>query len=155
MSEVTGWQVWAKEGTVPFLNRVIRKVRALAEAYPEARYVQLPGGSCSYYRGTVENGPDSEGCIVGQAIIPEISVLKPEGDIYELFSDYLNLCVFSWDTPIEALAQFDEDEFSSYVDHTNDAIPLLQWLQTVQSYQDGGATWGSAVRQADSDHRSV
>lgn len=47
-------------------STLIKRIRKLAEQYPNATYQPGPTG-CEYYTGHVKNGPITEGCLVGQA----------------------------------------------------------------------------------------
>lgn len=139
----------AREGAVAFLQRIVNKVRNIANAYPDAVYnTDEDTGQCSYYKGFVENGPDQEGCIVGQAMVPEIAVTI-SGDVIEACTDGLNLIY--WQEAIDAGYDAIEGGFpiEEYPDVSDDVAPLLNWLSEVQALQDSGYSWGTAVKQAD------
>lgn len=112
----------------------VAKVRELAATYPDAVYVQViddEGESwCHYDKGVVENGPRREGCIIGQCFPEEVF----ETDTF-LEQDRSGVT-----TLLPALFGF-----AKYTDEMN-------WLRSVQSFQDRGDTWETAVRRADDDH---
>ena len=104
---------------------LITQVRQLATDYPNARYHKAAGSSyCEYADGTVTNGPDHEGCIMGQAArLLEIDLSNwGRVEIHQLLDDE------GWDM------------------HDYNAI---DWLTQVQQIQDGGSTWSDAIVIAD------
>lgn len=121
------------------LNDLQKEVRRLANQYPNAIY-QSPNGfnGCYYNVGIVANGPDTEGCLLGQAIRnlePEIfeAITADSDDIVSL------ICIMNED--------FDNSE-----DEEGD---IEKWLSIVQGQQDGGKTWSEAVKIADLNMEEV
>jgi hypothetical protein len=105
---------------------VVENVRKLARDYPEARYNQLENehGSmtCFYEKGTVDDGPATDGCIVGQA----------------------------WrDSGLEPLVGQETIANELYVRGISQDVELARWLSLVQQYQDDGMAWSRAVEEAD------
>lgn len=101
---------------IPALHATVRQ---LAETYPNARYNRY-GTGCRYSLGTVDDGPDEDGCIVGQAF--RLIGIDP--------------------------AQFDEETPVPPVHRITDE-PSGSWISIVQSRQDIGWTWGQALAEAD------
>ena len=121
------------------VNAVVAEVRRLAEEYPaaiypteESYYVTRPDGQeieveCSYTQGIVKNGPETEGCIIGQAIarvLPEVDLTDLEGD-----------------TPTNK-------GFVALLE-TEVGDPRLRWMKNIQIHQDCGKPWARAVVLAD------
>lgn len=111
---------------------VVERVRALAEAKPDFRYLVPDGESCKYY-------PDPDiglpGCIVGQAL--EALGLDPikveESSVaYDL-------------TYYQGPGRPAERVFGDVPEDDDD----LDWLGIVQRLQDASAPWGVAVATAD------
>ncbi len=111
------------------IKALVREVRELVEEYPNARYSNDTG--CSYTLGEVVNGPQHDGCIIGQAA-------KRLG-IMELFR-YGDGEAIHGETVADILSVrlgIDKDD------------PGLEWLNKVQHEQDLGAPWGQAVDVTD------
>lgn len=116
--------------SLPTAAQVITKVRSLAEAQPNFVYFKPEsdiglGNGCLYVHG---RGTDNErgGCIVGQALM----ALGVEIDV-----------------------KHEANNASSVIRHMGiEHTPSeVTWLDTVQSGQDTGETWESAVCSADSE----
>ncbi len=115
---------------------LVKRVRALADQYPDAVY-QSKGASCSYLAGTVEGGPDTPGCIVGQAAHGYIR------------KDYLAQADIQGDN-VGGLIRYINAVNPHYLDTPRQVSDSDQiWLQVVQSRQDSGDSWGDAIRWAD------
>lgn len=117
-------------------DRLIAKIRELAQKYPNALYKKgWELAVCSYDKGTVVNGPKTCGCIVGQGLrrvsqkrFKETAEKESTSTSYQVLKNILNL-------PI----------------NTNKA----NWIRRVQSNQDFGKTWGQAVKDACEAYPSV
>lgn len=111
------------------LDKLVADVRSLAEGYPNAVY-EKPGDVeiCLYDRGEVDGGPECEGCIIGQAA-------RCQPKAFE--------AVFSgeWGQISEVLERLGIAEPED---------PRVQWLVSVQEYQDDHRPWGYAIKQTDS-----
>lgn len=111
------------------MSSVAGYVRLLAEQYPNAIYRPAKKGeACSNIRGHVENGPQTEGCIVGQAI-------RMSGNCHLISEMYTD----SQYTPVN---MFTKNQF--------DALEV-KFLHLVQFYQDYEETWENAVKLADKE----
>lgn len=113
-----------------FLNELVTKIRELGEKYPFATY-QKPDEctTCRYDIGHVENGPNSCGCIVGQAM-REVSPENYERIASkEISFTYLSRCVLELGPCIQTI-----------------------WIQSVQNAQDAGLSWGAAIKQANENY---
>lgn len=112
------------------LQELVANVRKLAKEYPDAKYRSPDRGGCYYTRGAVVDGPETPGCIVGQAMPSHVMDRLIEvdneggGNIPYVLGDVLDI-------------DYDRGTFL--------------WLDVVQSYQDLGKTWSEAVRGADLD----
>lgn len=102
------------------LAQVKDAVKLLAKQYPDARYQRPTSGVCEYASGTVKNGPDTEGCIVGQAI-------------REVAPEYVDKIRYSKSSAYGLFGYSDNTEY------------VAKWISTVQVNQDVGRTWGEAV----------
>jgi hypothetical protein len=106
-------------------TEIIAEVHRLAEANPKNRYLEA---DCYYTRGACSNG--SSGCIVGQAL----SALGYG----------------------EKLAHLDDERpqgilrVASLLGITGEQ-DQLDWLETVQDWQDRGDTWCDAVARAEAE----
>lgn len=112
---------FTKEETIAIEQEIVK----LCEEYPYGKYIktQGPGPTCMYTKGVVMNGPETQGCVVGQAI----SRVCP---------DKFRYCVVkenSGGNISPAYILFNSDFISS-----------------VQSNQDDGNTWGESLRLAKS-----
>jgi len=103
---------------------LIGEVRALAKEFPKCVYDSSNG--CRYTKGKCENGPDSEGCIIGQAAV------RAGGDLTK-FEDYTTQGI------------------KHILHHCNIVENRKEywWLNEVQKHQDDGTTWEYAVKVAD------
>lgn len=120
-----------------FVALLITVVRGLAAKWPNAVYTRCEG-LCLYDKGKVENGPDFEGCIFGQAfriIGPMIPVdfTKDNWDNY-----YIN------NKDVKAIWKL----LDGYC-YPNTNQSYVDWCSKVQAEQDGGGTWGEGVKAAD------
>ena len=105
------------------------KVRELATTYPSATYL---GEVCSYTRGDVRNGPETLGCIFGQAI----RLLDP--DLLETIGAD---CYYDHEAIDELLARG--------VISPPKEPSLASWASALQDQQDLRVPWGEALRLAD------
>lgn len=112
------------------LNDLQKEVRRLAAEYPNAIYQSLDG--CYYNAGIVANGPDTEGCLLGQAI----RNLDPE-----IFED-----IGMDGDDIASLIQYMDEHFDNSEDKEGN---IENWFSIVQGQQDNGETWSEAVKIAD------
>lgn len=103
------------------VEELIKKVRELAGQYPEAVY-QRYDGQCLYNYGDVLNGPQTKGCLFGQAI----KMLLPNTEL----NHQCSIC---------GLLSLLDVDFRHYG----------TWLTRCQTGQDNGATWSCTVRNAD------
>lgn len=114
------------------LKKIVQEIRKLAEKYPEAEY-DSSGSQCLYTKGRVYGGPKTHGCIVGQAIRrahpEELESLKKQ----------------------DAVGDMDAHRMLGPHCKENEEL-CLDWITEVQNQQDGGASWGGAVRGADEDY---
>ena len=107
---------------------IITVVRKLADDWPDAVYDLGELTACMYDTGSIDNGPDADGCIFGQAgRVLGILDQFPDADaggmgILTVFDDYL-----------EIAASKDE----------------RKWVVAVQNAQDDHQTWRQAVARAD------
>lgn len=106
------------------------EVRRLAEEFPNAIYRNRP---CLYNSGIVENGPETEGCIFGQAL----SILHPEDKES-----------FDRTSCFETINNISELIERLYPDMKEDGR-ACEWFYRVQVAQDTGSTWLNAVKSAD------
>jgi hypothetical protein len=74
------------------LPSLVAKVKELGEKYPDAIYEKLPiemgPQRCSYSKGKVINGPEREGCIIGQALVElgiDLECVKDNNSINNYF----------------------------------------------------------------------
>ena len=106
---------------------IIAKVRELADVYPNAVYDDHGLSSCAYTKGIVRRGPDTEGCIFGQALRSVLEIDNPalEPVDYEAITDVL-------------------DHFHIERDGDQD-----DWMLLVQEHQDRQESWSEAVAIAD------
>ena len=104
-------------------STLINRIRKLADKYPGATYTPIDDESCSYTRGKVENGPEQEGCIVGQAAYGYLRI--------PLDMDRSGVGTLVIDTRVQG----SEEE--------------IAWMSEVQNQQDGGQTWEASVKAAD------
>lgn len=96
----------------------------LGEKYPNAIYQYAEEGQCNYGKGKVANGPDEEGCIIGQAMPEDIRKKVCNMDDYAI-----NIL----------------PEYMDY-EETDVNERLLSQIQCVQDAQDSGKPWGYAVQ---------
>lgn len=107
------------------LSDLKNKVIELGTVYPNAIYAPV---RCEYHMGVVTNGPETEGCLIGQAIrllnptLPEL-IAENGGNFKEILQTY----------PTE----FDTSE--------EDSASIADWLGRVQDVQDNHLTWGEAI----------
>jgi hypothetical protein len=113
------------------LDDIIENVRDLAEQYPDAVYRSGMHGLCSYTSGKAENGPDGEGCLLGQA------------SISSFFEDY-DLSLNERVMVHSVICKLEREGLLK--DVTDQKV---KWLKEVQYYQDRRNTWSEAVRGAD------
>lgn len=104
---------------------LLARVILLAKKYPEAIYQKAEGEyTCRNFIGKVLNGPDEEGCIVGQSLrelgVDETCKLANYGGVTRLVHDRIV---------------------------TSD-LTAEQTLIDIQCYQDNGYTWGRSVKMA-------
>lgn len=110
------------------LQELVANVRKLAKEYPDAKYRSPDGGGCYYTRGTVVDGPEAPGCIVGQALPSHV---------------------------MDRLIEVDNEGSGNIPYVLGDALDtdydrgVFLWLDVVQSHQDLGKTWSEAVREGD------
>ena len=109
------------------LEKIVEEVRALAEKYPNAVYQHVDSW-CHNLKGKVDNGPDCEGCLIGQAVRNAGFMFPP-------------CCERDGARSLMYKLGFDKDH------------SLSRWLGNVQTVQDGGHTWGVAVSVADTQER--
>ena len=134
--------------TLDDMKKWVASVRDGADAYPDAQYLDSDdgyGGECLYFKGVVRNGPDNEGCIIGQFVVP----LWRDDDIDWLHSQENAWGGYGLDAVLDDVDQldirFDTDNNEEY-----EAFTILRdWLVAVQQNQDTGHKWGEAVRKAD------
>lgn len=110
-----------------YAGTLVDRVRVLAAKYPEGLYAVddslADDDECSYTKGIVENGPPTEGCLIGQAARGYIAI-PPEADRHGIVSVLDDLGV-------------------------EGSKPERDWLENVQTSQDGGYRWAEAVATAD------
>lgn len=124
---------------------LMREVRQWAKAYPIAVYNPPPSdddlstnGTCSYFKGAVSNGPATEGCIIGQAIVKN------------LFDDALQDVVLDMEYTYGGMGvEVIVEECIEYDWHDDEQERALEWLRVVQERQDNGDVWAVAVSSAD------
>lgn len=110
------------------LRRIVRQVVALADKYPDAKYVSTDD-MCYYDKGIVENGPpDSQGCLIGQGTVGVANLQGQEGPAYLV----LRRVLLTYHEPISRAERH-----------------ILGWLTQVQDNQDAGYRWELAVKHAD------
>jgi hypothetical protein len=107
------------------MQQVKDEVVRLAKEYPNAVYCKK-SGSCHNFLGGVKNGPDKEGCIVGQAFSNLREFSEDEKD------DYSDAC--SCDMMRNFCCDFEETS------------NLSKFVLDVQFYQDIGWSWGESVK---------
>lgn len=112
---------------VELLPMIAANIIRLAYKYPKAVYQKLPpektgNSGCLYNRGKVLNGPKTFGCLVGQAI------RMTDKDVYKKIKN--NLGAFY--------------SICSY--QPNNC--WYQFIVSVQTMQDRGEPWGTAVEKA-------
>lgn len=109
------------------------KVREVAADYPKYVYDIPYGNSCMYFhKGDDDNY--SCGCIIGHALHRLGVTLEDISEEYNFVGVWGLLQRHLSDLPLDF----------------NDAT--VQWLSNVQSAQDRGETWSSAVKKADNGH---
>lgn len=113
------------------LSDLKNKVIELATAYPNAKYCRpgLPvGGGCHYAKGNVENGPETPGCVIGQALrlLDNVTFNK----FYDFGGTILGMVK-------------NHDYFNGTDDESN-------WLFCFQCKQDSGKTWSECLKIANS-----
>ena len=105
---------------------IVTQVRELAAKYPKAQYHKEEGSAyCDYEFGTVTNGPDTPGCIMGQAV------------------RLLGVDTSGWGRG-EIGPILEEEGYEFPADDSN-----MDWLLAVQQRQDSGVTWGEAIKLTD------
>jgi hypothetical protein len=110
------------------IKQLVARVRDLAARYPDAVYKGERGlFGCSYVAGRVDNGPDSCGCLLGQAA-------QPGTRLHTAMQERSARGIGSMCAGLGAVAVMTLD---------------VEWLHTVQNFQDAGKTWGNAVVIAD------
>lgn len=117
------------------VEKIIAKVRELAAASPENKYIGFPDYCVCYYTaGKCSDG--TEGCIIGQALV-ELGLLNK----CDLLVYYLHKGEFHNDTMF----------VTKLFEKLNIKLSLVQkeWLWKVQSFQDRKHSWSSAVNSAD------
>jgi hypothetical protein len=106
-------------------STLIRRVRALAEKYPDAHIDSSAGVSaCSYATTPIVDGPSTLGCLIGQAGRGLIAWPK------DLITTVID------DSKFDELINFETTE-------------QRQWLAKTQRGQDAGMEWAKAVQGAD------
>ncbi len=126
---------------IPTMSHIVHAVRRLATLYPNAIYIEPDdAGACMYTVGEVNNGPQRDGCIIGQALLIE-----------GIAADASNMENMEVGAP-DMLRQLVNDEHLAQDIAGIDQSTVRQWFGWVQSVQDGGVTWAEAVRQADEHH---
>lgn len=106
-------------------TELISKVKELASDFPHAVYSEQQ--TCYYTRGRVYDGPDTPGCIFGQALREDYYEILVNND-QETITDVLELIGID----------FDGDQGD--------------WFLTVQEHQDKGEEWSEAVAIANAQH---
>ena len=112
-------------------------IRSLVKQFPHAKYNAGDCYACSYVQGTVYNGPDSCGCLIGQGALAVLKG-KPEYDsVVNQIKAYE-----------ETSGQFGPLRFASMlkIDLSED---MELWMTCIQRYQDAGEEWSEALRRAD------
>jgi hypothetical protein len=110
-------------------EQLIDEVKRLAQEYPNSRYIppntndyaQGGGAKCYYNKGVVINGPETEGCIFGQA------THNLDQEEYEkIANETRDICVLCCNVL---------------------NIPDSYYLGRVQDAQDIGYTWSQAIKE--------
>lgn len=120
--------------SITSVKEIEAKVRELASKYPDAEY-QTPDTACYYTQGRVRNGPEREGCLMGQALIE----LNPNEEEYLAHQDVGESVGI-----MDILGQMHD---------VPDDPETSRWLDRVQASQDGGQSWAEAIAHADEARR--
>lgn len=129
---------------MPTQHDLIRAVRSLVKAYPDATYpgfIKPVNGmkDCMYGHGEASNGRC--GCAVGQALIDIEIEINPIWDNFENESlgsiSASHVCKNIWGNEVSVIS--DES----------------LWLDSFQSEQDNDKTWLTALNLADGEFPSI
>lgn len=122
-------------------KQIYQECVLLANKYPDAVY-RSGGGSgggaldgCSYSKGTVINGPETCGCLIGQ------SIRNLDTDLYEL------VCMTYEGIGIQGVIESLE-QTNAGID-TIDSILGISYkciLESIQQRQDAGKKWSECVK---------
>lgn len=147
-----GKEVELRKQLTQLIMKTSANVRELAEKHPNAVY-EIAGGACSYTSGDVVDRKTKHilgsGCIVGQALLkerpdlePMISELDAAGslEVYDLFD---NIADYGFADEIDPNAAVDIEDVPEL------SLEMISWMQSVQTLQDEGHTWGEALSRAD------
>jgi hypothetical protein len=132
--------LFSKELPMITLKQLVHKVRELATASPDNKYVTTDGKNCFYNSGQCSNG--SVGCIFGQAL----RALGVTEDI-DIWSVNAGTAEYSIRSLIPKLVA-EGYMVGVTLEHTN----ILSWCAFVQSAQDEQQTWGEAIQRADGQY---
>lgn len=115
-------------------SEVLSHVILLAAKYPQAKYIRPNPNACMNFTGKVEEGPEEEGCIIGQALrrmgLNESNC--PDQCAVRHLAGFL-----SYDDAIGTLEVIERD------------IPhVAELLARIQEAQDDGFCWGEALSLA-------
>lgn len=124
-----------------FVALLITVVRGLAAKWPNAKYTKCDG-LYLYDKGKVENGPEFEGCIFGQAFRIIGPMLPPDFAQHNWPSDYCGK------PDVKAIRKLLND----YYELDESVKNYVYWCNDVQAYQDTGLTWSNSIALADNDH---
>lgn len=116
------------------VDELIQEVRRLAKEYPDAIYQSNNG--CFYASLPVVSGPETEGCIIGQALRKFIPIEDSAGIATEC----------KWGNFIAEELALRGEQFTY-----SDKDEQINWLSVVQSSQDEGYTWSRSVELADEE----
>lgn len=116
------------------IKKLKQDIELLAKRYPDAIYGVRDEGmaDCRYSIGPVENGPATQGCLIGHALRKQPAAFN---------------VAKSWDTAGEVIT------VGGLFNHDDD--PTVKWLERVQDAQDNGETWSEAVERASGEDEDV
>ena len=116
-------------------TELIQAIRDLAAKYPNGLYQRPsnnPATQCSYIKGIVKDGPETCGCIVGQAL----RIVDP--NIQPLLFRY----------PTKSSTDLFQENYPGFDEILAD-LKAIDWIGDVQKNQDNELTWSECVRLAD------
>ena len=129
------------ENNTAGMEDIVEGVRLLARKHPDAVYTMPENQEgetigCAYTRGKVIDGPQSEGCVIGQVLLG-LHYNPDDLDSYDEFGNWMGVGPAVSGLVTDLGLTDEEDD------------PNFMWLVCVQMKQDNGTPWGIAVKEAD------